>query len=334
MLSPLRYFFFFQATTAASLIAVGLVTTAPELGAPGITQNHSLTANGLTAGAATLGTPAALGEGSAAGLLIGAPTLATVTLTQMHGLSATGLIAVAPELSVATIPEPDSANGLISGDPLLSLPTLTQNHSVISTGLAASAPTIGSPVLSSSISAGDGLISGAPILGSPVFAQQQSLTATGLTIGAPAIGSPAQNAGISFVCAPDIVIEKELQGSVISPSADLRLKITLTRNPGDIDPGTSRATDYTNCIPEFAVYRHGGTTAIATLTLANNGISRATNTASCQVFVVLWPQASVVTYKGRMDMLYRFTVTTADGAIVSGNNSDPAYSGRFSIARY
>lgn len=370
--TPQAYFYFFR--SAAGLIALGLVTSAPTLEAAALSQTFSLTANGLVTGAPTTDQATLIPEGGANGLTA-TPVLGQGTVTQSHSLSANGLVTGSPTTDQASLITESTADGLVLGPPVLDRSILSQAHSLIATGLVTGSPTLGqapaqgqligddltaTPTLGQGVISqghsltGNGLVAGSPaletavlsqttpevdgltatpILGSAALTQQHGLTATGLVSGAPVLDTAGQILGIPFVCAPDIAIEKELNDSIISPSADLRLKITLTRDAGDIDPHTSEATDYTNCTASFAIYRCGSATPIATLTL-DDGISRATNEAATQVFVVLWEQASVASYAGRSNLHYRFTVTTATGEIVSGDDSKPNYSGEFSIARY
>ncbi len=327
--APLAYYFFF--TPAAGLIALGLVTGAPTLEAAALTQTHTLTANGLVVGAPVLGETGVNPGLSADGLVTGSPRLDSPALSQAYSIGGAGLVTGAPVLDSAPLEGQLIANGL-TATPQLDQPGLSQSHSLTGTGLVAGTPTLDTPELTQDTPSAEGLVTGAPVLGTPGITQQQTLTALGLVTGAPILDAASQKSGIPFVCAPDILIKKELDGSEISPSADLRLKITLTRDEADVDPHTNLANDYTDCTATFQIYKCGNTTAIATLTL-DEGIDRATNNADSQVFTVLWPQASVVQYRGKKDLHYRFTVTTNDDEIISGDDSKPGYTGIFSIAR-
>lgn len=329
--APLAYYFFFTPNTAATLVAVGLLTGTPALDPAVISQAHSLAANGLTTGAVVLDQAGVNPGLNANGLTAGTPSLDTATLSQGHSLDGTSLVIGTPVLDSAPLEGQLVANGLTAA-PQLGQGALSQSHGLNSSSLVSGTPALDSPGLSQDTPGAASLVTGSPVIGSPVITQQQTLAAAGLVLGVPTLDTAGQDIGIAFICAPDLTIEKELTDSAISPSADLRLKLTLTRVAEDINPANNQPTDYTDSLPSFAIFRCGGETAIATLTL-DSGISRATNDADSQVYTALWAQASVSIESGKK-LHYRFTVTTKDGALVSGDDSKPAYAGEFSVARY
>lgn len=104
-MSWLRY----QAAQAAAASTAGggvtvspaaLVTGAPVLGSPTLTQDHALDLGALAAGTPVLGAPALTQNHvmSPAGLATGAPVLGAVALSQNHVLAPAALVTGLPEL--------------------------------------------------------------------------------------------------------------------------------------------------------------------------------------------------------------------------------------------
>jgi len=83
-----------------SLTATNLVTGAPVVGSPAMTQAHVLVATGIVTGAPVVGSPAlTLNTGLAlvaVNLVTGAPVVGSPALTQAHVLTATGIVTGAP----------------------------------------------------------------------------------------------------------------------------------------------------------------------------------------------------------------------------------------------
>ncbi|MEO1390978.1 MAG: hypothetical protein AAFV85_26905 [Cyanobacteria bacterium J06634_6] len=328
--NPLKYFYFFKPQTAVALTAVGLLVGAPALDSPAASQAHSLVASGLVT------TPVLDAAGvnpglNADGLNTGSPEVGIPAVTQRHSLSGAGLVTGSPAIGEAPLEGQLIANGLAT-TPQLGQGGLTQLHNLIGSGLVTNTPSLETSELSQTTPGADGLVIGAPILGIPTSTQQQALVAEGLATGAPILDTANENSGVAFICPPELTIEKQLDGSELSPSADLRLKITLIRISDDINPVTSLATDYTDALPSLVFYRCGSLTPIATLTL-DSGMSLATNDAATQVYTALLEQSVIASYRDK-ELRYRFTVETADGALVSGDSSEENYTGEFKVARY
>lgn len=154
----------------------------------------TFTANGIVTGAPTLGTPvlSQLHSLSATSIVTGAPTLGTLTLTQFHSLIAVGVATGAPTLDTPTITLAGqfTANPIVTGAPTLGNPTLTQFHSIAGVAIATGAPTIGTPTLTQLHSLTTlPIVTGAPTLGNPTITFD-TFTAVGIATGTPTLGTP------------------------------------------------------------------------------------------------------------------------------------------------
>jgi hypothetical protein len=123
-----------------------------------------------------------------------------------------------------------------------------------------------------------------------------------------------------------------LNGAKVSPSADVRFKVTFTRTADDIDPSTGLATDYEDCTISMLIVALPENTTVTTLTIGS-GLTRVTNTASSQVLSGRIPQATINANAGST-LAYRFTLTTASGGVVSGSDKKPGYYGRFEVRSF
>ena len=157
-----------------------------ENGIPGGTATVYMTvgaivANGITAGAPVIGSPALTQEYalSAASIVSGVPTVEQPDRIQNHALAGASIESGAPAL----------------GTPMLTdIPagTMTAEH------ITAGAPTVGSPTITQNHALGAGAIAaGAPVFGPVTLEQQHALMAGGVTAGSPVVGSPTltENAG-------------------------------------------------------------------------------------------------------------------------------------------
>lgn len=178
-----------------SLTATGIATGAPSVGAPAITQDHSLTATGITA-SPIVGSPALTQEHdlTATGIATGAPSVGTPAITQQHELDATG-ITVSPVVGSPAITQAHvlEATGIATGAPTTGEPAITQAHNLEATGVATGAPTVGTPSLGSSGTddlTADAIATGAPTVGTPALTQVHVLTAQGIVTGAPVFTLP------------------------------------------------------------------------------------------------------------------------------------------------
>jgi len=202
------------APTAHDLTADGITAGAPTLGAPAIGQVHALTASGITAGAPTLDAPA-LGQKHtliAGGITAGPAVLGAPAIGQVHALT---------------------ANEIVAGAPVLGNPAVGQIHALVADGITAGAPTLGSPELS--VSAGvhslvaNDITAGAPVLGNPVLGQIHALIAGGILTGVPTLGAPALNYSITE--SPDFrTVFVAAENRAISIYAEPRVVIVNKQN--------------------------------------------------------------------------------------------------------
>jgi hypothetical protein len=123
-----------------------------------------------------------------------------------------------------------------------------------------------------------------------------------------------------------------LNGSRVSPSADVRFQATFTRTDDDIDPSTGLATNYQDCAITMDVVVPSVNTAVATLSIGS-GLTRTTNNAGSQIIAGSIPQATIVDHAGST-LAYRFTITTVSGGKVSGSEQKPGYYGLFDIRSF
>ncbi len=97
------------------LTADNLSAGAPTLGSPSVGQAHVLAATGVTAGAVTTGTPA-IGQAhvlAAVGIAAGAPSLDSPDIAQIHVFSCDGLDAGAPALGTPVLVVQGAARNLV-----------------------------------------------------------------------------------------------------------------------------------------------------------------------------------------------------------------------------
>jgi hypothetical protein len=180
-----------------NLTADGITTGAPTLGTPTLAQTQALTAATISTGAPTLGLPtlAQVQALTAAGFTTGAPTLGAPTLTQGQALAAEGITTGAPTLGTPTLGQAHAltAVSITTGAPTLGTPTLAQAQTLTAAGITTGAPTLGTPTLSTegtdSLTT-EGITTGAPTLGAPTLTQVQALGAVTITAGAPTLGTP------------------------------------------------------------------------------------------------------------------------------------------------
>lgn len=182
------------------LTANGVDAGAPSLGAPAIGQIHALAASGIATGAPELGSPALTQPVNltANDLIAGTPALGTPAIGQAHALASGELAAGAPTAGSPAITQAHALNtsALAAGAPALDTPALGQEHALEATGIATGSPTLGVPALIQAHNlAADGLASGDPTLGTPTLTENEGgvdhLIADDLAMGAPTLGAPA-----------------------------------------------------------------------------------------------------------------------------------------------
>lgn len=138
-------------------------------------SDHSLTGNGITTSAATLGTPALTQDHAVVGAAIStsAATLGTPAITQDHVITAAAIATGAATLGSPALSGEDAhaltADAITTAAAILGTPGLTQDHALIGGAIAAGPPTFGPVTLE----------------------QQHVLLATGITTSPATLGTPA-----------------------------------------------------------------------------------------------------------------------------------------------
>lgn len=190
-----------------NLTANGISTGAPSLGTPALTQVHALTANGISAGTPSAGTPTITQTHSIAATAIstGAPSLGTPALSQVHVFTATGISTGTPTLGtpLLTIAGTLVADNITAGVPTLGSPAITQVHGLLANAIATGSPSLGQPGLTQVHGfTATGIATGSPTLGSPSLSTSDAMIANGIVTGTPSLGSPSLSQVHVLVCLP------------------------------------------------------------------------------------------------------------------------------------
>lgn len=183
-----------------ALTADSITAGAPTVGSPTLTETggsgHSLTANSISSGTPTVGTPAITQVHvlAASNVSSGTPSVGAPAITQKHVLSASGVATGAPSVGAPTIAQVHAlaAAHVASGSPTTGSPTLTQRHAITATSVSSGTPTVGSPSLAqANVLAALGVSSGTPTVGSPAIGQVHVLVGASISSGTPSVGSPS-----------------------------------------------------------------------------------------------------------------------------------------------
>lgn len=191
-----------------ALTANGITTGTPTLGSPTLGQVHALTGTAITATTPVLGHP---------------------VIGQVHILTTAGIIAGAPVLDNPALDSSSttdslSAAGIVTGAPTLDSPALGQIHALSVASFDAGAPDITSPTLGQAhVFTTGGIVAGAPTLDEPDIGQAHTLAAGELTTGAPLLGAPtlaqihALTVGELLAGIPDLERPTLHLGAVVTP---------------------------------------------------------------------------------------------------------------------
>ena len=184
------------AATADECTADSITSGIPTLGTPTAARIPNLTANAITSGTPTLGTPT-LGQEhalTADSITSSAPTLGTPTAAHIHDLTADGITASAPTLGTPAVGQEHAlvADGITASAPTLGTPTASVIHNLLAENIATGSPVVDSAILGQvHVLLSDAITSGTPVLGTPTAAQIHNLSADGITAGAPTLGTPS-----------------------------------------------------------------------------------------------------------------------------------------------
>jgi len=178
-----------------ALTANGITTGTPTLGSPTLGQVHALTGTAITATTPVLGHPV-IGQVhilTTAGIIAGAPDLGTPAIGQVHVLTATAIATGAPAVGSPTVGQAHilTAAGIVAGAPLLGAAAIGQLHALAAVAITASSPVLGSPIIGQIHAlTGTAITAGQPALDTPAIGQVHALTASGIVTGTPEAGQP------------------------------------------------------------------------------------------------------------------------------------------------
>lgn len=227
-------------TTAANLTPVGIITGAPTLDSPALSQAHALAGDGLATAAPAVGAPAigqshALTADDAAAL---PPSLTAPALTQMHELAGNGVTAEPPALGAAAVEQTHvlTAAGPTSGAPVPGTPSLGA-VALTAEDVALGAPVLPSPGLEQThVLAAASVALGAPVLSAPGVSQTHALGAEEVLLGGPGLGAPSLGS-VATLAADNLVLGAPVvEATVLSQTHELAGDDVATGPP---DPGTA-----------------------------------------------------------------------------------------------
>lgn len=223
-----------------ALEASDLQGAAPDLGDAAVTQEHALSAAGLTSGAPVLqtanaaqiatmvaegfsGQPAQFGEPElkqslvAGSLSLPAPVLQAPAVEQTHEIGAASLTGALPALGTPVCLETDLPDelepaSLVSGAPELYSPAIGQTHNAAAADLV-SQPVMSEPELSQRHALATGTLRGEPaVLGQPGSTQNHNAQAASIVAPAAVMGQP-------LALHVPLISTLEAQGITLAPPA-------------------------------------------------------------------------------------------------------------------